>query len=287
MVADQSRYDAKGSQAGASALIPRDAEKMRVRSRCLLFVNCARINAVIFALTGLIINAKIFALESENPKTMTEDSGLRRRTGGRSARVLDAVANAVIQELSESGIENFSIPRAAARAGISNSSMYRRWSNKAALIAFAGGRIARQSIPFPDCGSLREDLIRVLAEVSESFRDPSSRSMIGMAFSSSDSPEVQHTQSTFWKLRVEEQQAMFDRAIARGEIDEATDTGEIVERVIGPLFFRYFMSRRPVTSEFLQNLADSVLANLPVASAQPVKRERARAGIPQRTKVRA
>ena len=32
----------------------------------------------------------------------------------------------------------------ASRAGISSSSLYRRWANKAALIAFAGGRTAQQ-----------------------------------------------------------------------------------------------------------------------------------------------
>ena len=64
----------------------------------------------------------------------------RRRTGGRSARVLEAVAHAALEELSESGIENFSIQSVAARAGVSSSSLYRRWSNRAALIAFACSR---------------------------------------------------------------------------------------------------------------------------------------------------
>jgi len=246
------------------------------------------INAVNFALMKSIINAKKNVLTGENPvAAVAEKAGPRRREGGRSARVLDAVADAALMELSENGIENFSIPRIAARAGVSSSSLYRRWSNKAALIGFAGGRVAQEGIPFPDCGTLRDDLIRVLVEVSEVFRDPRTRSMIAMAFSSNDSPELQHTQQTFWKLRVEQQQAMFDRAIARGEIDKAADTGEIVERAMGPLFFRYFMSRRPVTNEFLQNLANSVLATLPVPSAQPVKHNQTpTGGKPDRAKSR-
>jgi AcrR family transcriptional regulator len=227
------------------------------------------INAVNFALMKPIINAKKFVLTGENPVPgIAEKAAPRRREGGRSARVLDAVADAALLELSENGIENFSIPRVAARAGVSSSSLYRRWPNKAALIGFAGGRVAQEGIPFPDCGSLREDLIRVLIEVSEAFKDPKTRSMIAMAFSNSDSLEVQHTQQVFWKLRVEQQQAMFDRAIARGEIDKTADTGEIVERAVGPLFFRYFMSRRPVTNEFIEDLANSVLGSLPVPSVR-------------------
>lgn len=191
--------------------------------------------------------------------------------GGRSARVLDAVANAVLEELAESGMEDFSIPKVAARAGVSSSSVYRRWPNKATLIAFAGDRMARKTIPFPDRGSLREDLLQVLLEVVETFHDPKSRALIAMAFSGSDSPEVQRAQTTYWKMRVEEQQPMFDRAIARGEITPDTDTGEIIERLAGPLYFRFFISRRPVTRQFLEHLADAALASAgaPVSKTLP------------------
>lgn len=217
-------------------------------------------------------------------ETDNEQDTPRRRTGGRSARVLDSVANAALLELSESGVENFSLPSVAARAGVSSSSLYRRWSNKAALIAFACGRHTQKTVPFPDCGALRDDLIRVLEEVSELIKDPKSRGMFAMAFSIRDSPEAQRTLITFWKLRVEQQQAMFDRAVARGEIDKAIDTGEIIERVVGPLYFRYFVSRRPVTSRFLQDLVDSVLRTLPDVSPQLVKQDKAlEDGMPDRT----
>ena len=64
------------------------------------------------------------------------------------------------------------------------------------------------------------------------------------------------------------------RAIARGEIDESTDIGDVIERVVGPLYFRYFLSRRPITKKYLEGLADSVLATLPGASPTIAKRAR-------------
>ena len=192
--------------------------------------------------------------------TSDQDNEPRRRTGGRSARVLDAVAEAVLAQLSTNGIENFSIPQVAARAGISNSSLYRRWPTKAALIAFAGGRNAQSSIAFPDRGSLREDLLFVMKEVARAFQDPRSRALIAMAFGSVDSTELDQTQGTYWKSRVEQQQAMFDRAMARGEITATTDTAEIIERAIGPLYFRYFVTRRPITTPFMKKLVDFVLS---------------------------
>lgn len=209
----------------------------------------------------VIINAKSSAFARANPQPIAEAAAgeRRRRTGGRSARVLDAVAQAVLEELNASGIEGFSIPQVAARAGVSNSSLYRRWPNKAALIAFAGSRNSQASIPFPDCGSLRKDLAQALAEVYETFSDPSMRAVIAMAFSSSDAPELKQALDAFWQSRVEQQRAMFDRAVARGEITMDADTTGIIERAVGPLYFRHFVTRRPVTRTFLQDLADAAL----------------------------
>ncbi|RYF34656.1 MAG: TetR/AcrR family transcriptional regulator [Comamonadaceae bacterium] len=229
------------------------------------------LNANICALMNLKFNANKNALKEENPsEEASAQDEPRRRTGGRSARVLEAVANAALQELSESGIENFSLPAVAARAGVSSSSLYRRWPNKAALIAFACGRHTENTVPFPDCGSLRDDLVQVLEEVRDLIQDPKSRGMLAMAFSIRNSPEAHHTQSKFWEMRVEQQQAMFDRAVERGELDASADTGDIIERVVGPLYFRYFVSRRAVTDSFLRDLVDSVMQTLPTASVEPV-----------------
>jgi AcrR family transcriptional regulator len=224
-------------------------------------------NADSFALTVVIINAENSALTRANPRPAPPAASKpRRRTGGRSARVLDAVARAVLEELNASGMEGFSIPQVAIRAGVSNSSLYRRWPNKAALISFAGSRNSQETIPFPDCGSLRKDLAQALAEVLETFSDPSMRAVIAMAFSTSDAPELKQTLDTFWKLRVEQQRAMFDRAIARGEIAADVDTTKIIERAVGPLYFRYFVTRRPITKKYLQELVDAALPPRPMAS---------------------
>jgi len=167
----------------------------------------------------------------------------------------------VLDELNESGIEDFSVPQVAARAGVSNSSLYRRWPTKAALVAFAGGRNSQATIPFPDCGSLRKDLAQALSEVLDTFTDPSMRAIIAVAFSASDSPELKRALESFWEQRVEKQREMFKRAIDRGEIAATVDTSEIIERAVGPLYFRHFVARRPITKKFIRDVVDAALQN--------------------------
>ena len=60
---------------------------------------------------------------------------------------------------------------------------------------------------------------------------------------------------------------MFERAIARGEIDVRVDTGAVIERVVGPLYFRYFVMRQPASRRFMEDLVDAVLQTLPLRSA--------------------
>src|SRR3954463_758778 len=96
----------------------------------------------------------------------------KRRTGGRSAVVLQSVAQAVMAELAEAGIENFSVPKVAARAGVSSSSIYRRWPNKADLIVFAGSHHSEVVLPMPNLGSLRADLLRLVRDVAKFVKNP-------------------------------------------------------------------------------------------------------------------
>ena len=57
-----------------------------------------------------------------------------RRTGGRSARVLDAIYTAVGQLMAEGKPDRITIPMVAERAGVNPTSIYRRWSHIDGLV---------------------------------------------------------------------------------------------------------------------------------------------------------
>jgi AcrR family transcriptional regulator len=198
---------------------------------------------------------------SENPVNRADEagpSGPKRRTGGRSAAVLQSVAQAVMAELAESGIENFSVPKVAARAGVSSSSIYRRWPKKADLIVFAGAHHSEVVLPMPNLGSLRADLLRLVADVAKFVKTPQGQGFIAMAFGRETAGRSE-VQDAFWRLRTARHQPMFARAIAKGELPPDADTGEIMERAIGPIYIRAFMTHQPITAEFLERVVDSAL----------------------------
>ncbi|WP_251976112.1 TetR/AcrR family transcriptional regulator [Salinicola avicenniae] len=87
---------------------------------------------------------------------MTGREGVR--PGGRSARVQQAV-HAAVRALQESGSrEMLTIPRIAERAGVTPSTLYRRWGNLAELLADVSLERLRPDETLPDTGTLAGDL---------------------------------------------------------------------------------------------------------------------------------
>ncbi|MES2185845.1 MAG: TetR/AcrR family transcriptional regulator [Pseudomonadota bacterium] len=207
---------------------------------------------------------------SDNPDIPADEAGPKRRTGGRSALVLQAVARAVMDELAECGIENFSVPKVAGRAGVSSSSIYRRWPTKADLIVFAGAHHSETQLPMPNLGTLRADLLRLVEDVARYVLEPKGQGLIAMAFGRETAGRSE-VQDAFWRLRTAQHQPMFARALARGELPPGADTGEIMERAIGPIYIRAFMTRQPMTAGFLARVVDSALVGFSPAAA-PAKR---------------
>src|SRR5690349_7776307 len=95
-----------------------------------------------------------------------------RRHGGRSARVAADVHQAVRSLISERGYGNFTVGDIAARAGVADSSIYRRWGSLETLLAdVALTRLNAQS-PMPDTGSLAGDLRSYAAQVAREITGP-------------------------------------------------------------------------------------------------------------------
>ncbi|WEK08635.1 MAG: TetR/AcrR family transcriptional regulator [Candidatus Pseudomonas colombiensis] len=80
------------------------------------------------------------------------------RPGGRSARVQESIHAAVLELLDEQERSTLTVPQIATRAGVTPSTIYRRWGDLSALLAdVALARMRPDSEP-ADTGSLRGDL---------------------------------------------------------------------------------------------------------------------------------
>jgi AcrR family transcriptional regulator len=169
------------------------------------------------------------------------------------------VFEAALQVLQEQGYASTSIAAIAKRAGVHETSIYRRWGTKEALLAEAGLSRAAGVIPVPDTGTLRSDLVHLLQELSEFFQSPLGGALIQLLTSAQDTPELIAARQTYWRGRFALVKGIFEHAVQRGEISAFLDPHLVTELLIGPFYVRLLLTSEPLPVPLPEQIVDLVL----------------------------
>jgi AcrR family transcriptional regulator len=190
------------------------------------------------------------------------DAAVRRRTGGRSARVREAVLKATLQAVAEHGADAISISDIARRAEVHETSIYRRWPSKEHLLLDALLDYSEAKLPIPDTGTLRGDLIAFATAVTAYLDSPLGRTLARAMAVAGDDGALAAGRAQFWKSRLDLASAMIARAKDRGEVATDLDAATALELVVAPPHFRALLTRQPVDEQAIGNLVDVLLAGL-------------------------
>ncbi|MFF6790735.1 TetR/AcrR family transcriptional regulator [Streptomyces filamentosus] len=181
-----------------------------------------------------------------------------RRPGGRSARVGEQVHRAVTELIGERGYGNFTVGEVAARAGVADSSVYRRWGNLENLLGeVALARLDARS-PMPDTGTLDGDLRTYAAQVAREITGPDGLAVVRLAVALSGSgPRGELAGDGIRDERLRQLQAVLDRARERGE--EAPDALAVLDHVLAPMYIRVLFGLVPLAPDYIDGLVDRLL----------------------------
>jgi AcrR family transcriptional regulator len=179
-----------------------------------------------------------------------------RRPGGRTARVRDAVHDAVIALLRERSVEQLSIPAVAERSGVHQATIYRRWRSMPALLDDVVAEHLTRSAPLPDTGSLRGDLDAYAEGVARGLAGPFRVLVLRAAVVDIRPGDTSPLSGTLTE-RSRQLQTMLARARARGETPPTVN--ELIELVLAPLYF-YALFSRPFGPAQARRLVDRLLA---------------------------
>jgi AcrR family transcriptional regulator len=186
----------------------------------------------------------------------------RRRTGGRSARVTEAVRTATVRALVEDGLDRLSIEDVAARAGVNKTTIYRRWGSREALVADALAGVVSREVTVPDTGALRADLVAFARQVRDAIVAPASRALVSALAAGGLDGELAGIGVRYWAARLDAVRPLVERAVARGELPPGVDADALVVRVVGPLWFGVFGPGTAVDDRFVEGCVDVVLAGI-------------------------
>jgi AcrR family transcriptional regulator len=183
--------------------------------------------------------------------------GVRR--GGRSARVVESVLRATVEELGTVGYTALRVEDVAARSGVNKTSIYRRWPSKVDLVAAALLNHAR-NYEAPDTGSLRDDLLEMGRRMAQKVQTPLGRGLIRMMQMERGEPELDSVIRNLRSEHICARAGVIERAVARGELPADTDPTLVAELVGAPISSRLLYTGVPVDEPFLESVVDMVLA---------------------------
>ncbi|MFD0408974.1 TetR/AcrR family transcriptional regulator, partial [Kitasatospora sp. NPDC127116] len=183
------------------------------------------------------------------------------RPGGRSARVQEAVHTAVRELLAEVGREALTVPMVAQRAGVTPSTVYRRWGDLAELLSDVAVERLRPDTEPADRGGLRADLTAWAEQFLDEMASASGRAYVRDALLGDPDGGNAGQCSAY---AAEQLALVLARARARGE--EAPGVEAAMDRLVAPLMYRILFRPAGLGPDYARRLVADLLGNPSPAS---------------------
>ena len=182
----------------------------------------------------------------------------------RGAVLEHALLAAAWDELVEVGYAGFTIERVATRARTSTPVLYRRWPDRWRLALAALVHHAEQNpLRAPDTGSLRADLIALMRDSSAKRAEVAVLFSLRMAeFFAEAHASPTELREMLFRRRPPLMEAVYARAVARGELDTDRLTTRVKALPFDLLRNEIMMTQRPVPRKVIEEIVDDVILPL-------------------------
>ncbi|TRW89122.1 TetR/AcrR family transcriptional regulator [Mycolicibacterium sp. 018/SC-01/001] len=175
------------------------------------------------------------------------------RTGGRSARVRDAILTAAFDELVDGGYATLSVDAIARRAGVNKTTVYRRWPTLDDLLLEALTSWSVEAVPVPDTGSIDTDLYALGSELADALNTGAGRQVAAYVLTAGlKSPALSEATRRYFEHQAVRATPVVTRAIARGELPETCDADQLLTTFRAPLFYRMVTTGDPIDSPLIE-----------------------------------
>ncbi|HUN99958.1 MAG TPA: TetR/AcrR family transcriptional regulator [Bradyrhizobium sp.] len=174
----------------------------------------------------------------------------RVRVGGRSARIQEAVHDAVRRLSAETRRDELTVPQIAEAAGVTPSTIYRRWGDLSALLADVAVERLRPLADPEDTGAMESDLRAFIEQYVEEMSSPVGQALMRDVLS----PSVQTYPGQCANFTRQYLTTIASRAKARGETP--FDIAEVLDHVVAPIVFHMLFDDHKLTLEYCHSLLD-------------------------------
>jgi AcrR family transcriptional regulator len=181
-----------------------------------------------------------------------------QRPGGRTEMTREAVLAAAYEVVAEKGYDGLTVDAVAGRSKVHKTTIYRRWKTVDDVLFDAVVSRAEQVIPLERTEDPLADLVAMGVSVAANLADPISRAVSAATLSRPKSHRLSELTDAFWTMRIEMASQIVIDAQSEGAINRDLDPGIVVERIVGPIWFRSMVLRKLVEDAFVASLVYSL-----------------------------
>ena len=177
-----------------------------------------------------------------------------RRGRPRSADADEAILAATLELAGEVGINGMSMDDLAERAGVSKTTIYRRWTSKEQLVLDAL-HSAMGPLDDVDTGSLGDDLRAYLIELGERmWRGRMSDVLPHLIEVACHDDALRSRLDDYVQFRRAPMLEILRRGLGRGELPADTDLEVLTDVLLGPFIYRRLLTHAPLDATFVDRL---------------------------------
>lgn len=182
---------------------------------------------------------------------------MRGRGRPRDEEARSRILEASLEALEELGYPGVTCEAIAQRAGASKATIYRWWPHKEAVMLEALRESVAQELPFPDSGSLKEDIRIQLRNFVKLLRSSRGRVFKGMIAAAQSDSKVAAAFLTIWVLPRRE---FARRGLEKyaGELRPGVDLGVVLDQIYGPLYYRLLIGHETLTTKLADQITELV-----------------------------
>ena len=170
------------------------------------------------------------------------------RQGGRSARIQAEVHKTVHELLKQMDRSAITVPMVAEKAGVTPSTIYRRWGDLSDLLADVAVARMRPIADPEDTGAMTSDLETFVLQYAEEMSSKVGREMLSDVLGSPDGDAAARCCGfTYQHL-----ETLRERALERGE--PAFEIAEAIDFVMAPVMYHLLFNDRDVSPDYCRAL---------------------------------
>ncbi|WP_234124762.1 TetR/AcrR family transcriptional regulator [Clostridium hydrogenum] len=173
----------------------------------------------------------------------------------RSEKTKSDILNASYELLIENGFAGITVEKIAERANVSKATIYKWWTNKAAVVMDGFLNATNVELPIPNTGSTVEDMFIQVDNFVKFLTTRKGNVITEIIAEGQYDPKLADIyRNAYFTPRRNISKQILERGISRGELRTDLNVEVIIDLIWGPVFYRLLITGEVIDSAFVKEL---------------------------------